>query len=94
MHATDLADLTQRRQLFHDAVTVAATLETHRAYRDHHHLVARAVEVLIVVGVTNARTEAANTSIKNIKRTGRADTATPPTTRPRILLASAARTAA
>jgi transposase len=30
-----------------------------------------AVEVLIVTGVTNARTEAANTGIKNIKRTGR-----------------------
>jgi transposase len=30
-----------------------------------------AIEVLIVTGVTNARTEAANTTIKNIKRTGR-----------------------
>ncbi len=52
-----------------------------------------AVEVLIVTGVTNARTEAANTGIKQIKRTGRgyrnADNY-----RARILLASAARTAA
>src|SRR5665648_1131510 len=30
-----------------------------------------AIEVLIITGVTNARTEAANTTIKNIKRTGR-----------------------
>jgi len=30
-----------------------------------------AIEVLIVTGVTNARTEATNTTIKNIKRTGR-----------------------
>jgi transposase len=29
-----------------------------------------AIEVLIVPGVTNARTEAANTSIKHVKRTG------------------------
>jgi transposase len=52
-----------------------------------------AIEVLIVTGVTNARTEAANTGIKQIKRTGRgyrnADNY-----RSRILLASAARTAA
>ncbi len=52
-----------------------------------------AIEVLVVTGVTNARTEAANTGIKQIKRTGRgyrnADNY-----RARILLASAARTAA
>ena len=30
-----------------------------------------AIEVLIATGVTNARTEAANTGIKQIKRTGR-----------------------
>ena len=30
-----------------------------------------AIEVLIATGVTNARTEAANTGIKHIKRTGR-----------------------
>lgn len=29
------------------------------------------IEVLIATGVTNARTEAANTGIKQIKRTGR-----------------------
>ena len=31
-----------------------------------------AIEVLIATGVSNARTEAANTGIKQIKRTGRA----------------------
>ena len=51
------------------------------------------IEVLIVTGVTNARTEAANTSIKQIKRTGRGYR-NPANYRARILLASAARTAA
>jgi len=52
-----------------------------------------AIEALIVTGVTNARTEAANTGIKQIKRTGRGyRNAT--NYRARILLASAARTAA
>jgi transposase len=52
-----------------------------------------AIEVLIVTGVTNARTEAANTSIKHIKRTGRGYR-NPIHYRARILLASAARRAA
>ena len=52
-----------------------------------------AIEVLIVTGVTNARTEAANTGIKQIKRTGRGYR-NPASYRARILLASAARTAA
>ncbi|KGH44871.1 transposase [Modestobacter caceresii] len=52
-----------------------------------------AIEVLLVTGVTNARTEAANTSIKQIKRTGRGYR-NPANYRARILLASAARTAA
>jgi transposase len=55
-----------------------------------------AIEVLIVTGVTNARTEAANTSIKHIKhikRTGRGYR-NAANYRARILLASAARTAA
>jgi transposase len=52
-----------------------------------------AIEVLIVTGVTNARTEAANTSIKQIKRTGRGYR-NARNYRARILLASAARTAA
>ncbi len=52
-----------------------------------------AIEVLIVTGVTNARTEAANTAIKNIKRTGRGFR-NENNYRTRILLASAAKTAA
>ena len=52
-----------------------------------------AIEVLIVTGVTNARTEAANNSVKQIKRTGRGYR-NPANYRARILLASAARTAA
>ena len=52
-----------------------------------------AIEVLIVTGVTNARTEAANTGIKQIKRTGRGYR-NAANYRSRILLASAARTAA
>ena len=53
----------------------------------------QAIEVLIVTGVTNARTEAANTGIKQIKRTGRGYR-NAANYRARILLASAARTAA
>src|SRR5687768_8201465 len=52
-----------------------------------------AIEVLMVTGVTNARTEAANTGIKQIKRTGRGYR-NASNYRARILLASAARTAA
>jgi len=51
------------------------------------------IEVLIVTGVTNARTEAANTSIKNIKRTGRGFRNSD-NYRTRMLLSSAARRAA
>jgi transposase len=52
-----------------------------------------AVEVLIETGVTNARTEAANTGIKQIKRTGRGYR-NPAHYQARILLTSAARRAA
>ncbi len=52
-----------------------------------------AIEVLVVTGVTNARTEAGNISIKQIKRTGRGYR-NAANYRARILLASAARTAA
>ena len=51
-----------------------------------------AIEILLVIGVTNARTEAANTTIKQIKRTGRGYR-NPAHYRARILLASAARRA-
>jgi transposase len=49
--------------------------------------------VLIEQGVTNARTEAANTNIKHIKRTGRGYR-NPRHYQARILLTSAARRAA
>ena len=52
-----------------------------------------AIEVLLVTGVTNARTEAANTSIKEIMRTGRGYR-NAAHYRARIPLAGAARTAA
>jgi transposase len=52
-----------------------------------------AVEVLIATRVTNARTEAANTGIKHIKRTGRGYR-NPAHYQARILLTSAARRAA
>ena len=52
-----------------------------------------AIEVLISTGVTNARTEAANTGIKQIKRTGRGYR-NPGHYQARILLTSAARRAA
>lgn len=51
------------------------------------------IEVLIVTGATNARTEAANTSIKQLKRTGRGFR-NEHNYRARILLASAAHRAA
>ena len=52
-----------------------------------------AIEVLIATGVSNTRTEAANTGIKQIKRTGRGYR-NPSHYQARILLASAARRAA
>lgn len=52
-----------------------------------------AIEVLIVTGVSNARTEAVNNTIKHLERTGRGYRY-PAHYRARILLASAARTIA
>ena len=52
-----------------------------------------AIEVLIRTGATTAKVEAANTTIKNIKRSGRGFR-NPVNYRTRILLTSAARTAA
>jgi len=92
LKARDLRELNARRTLFEDAVTAAATPETDRLGATIRAWWP-AIEVLVVTGVTNARTEAANTGIKQIKRTGRGyRNATH--YRARILLASAARTAA
>ena len=52
-----------------------------------------AIEVLVVTGATTAKVEAANTGIKNIKRTGRGFR-NPENYRMRILLTTAARTVA
>ncbi|WKV15915.1 transposase [Janibacter limosus] len=52
-----------------------------------------AIEVLVVTGATTAKVEAANTGIKQIKRTGRGFR-NPQNYRTRILLTSAARSAA
>lgn len=92
LHATTLTDLSDRRALFTDAVTAAAMPETDRLAATITNWWP-AIEVLIITGVTNARTEAANTTIKQIKRTGRGYR-NPDHYKTRILLASAARTAA
>lgn len=92
LQAADLADLEQRQRLLDEAVAAAATAKTDR-------LAATlrpwwpAIEVLTLTGVTNACTKAANTSIKQIKRTRRGYH-NPAHYKARILLASAARTAA
>lgn len=92
LQAGSLEHADQRRAAFEEAVAQAAMPQTDR-------LAANvpawwpAIEVLIVTGVTNARTEAANTTIKQIKRTGRGYR-NPRHYRARILLASAARSAA
>ena len=78
-----------RLRLFVLAATTPETdrlLETIDAWWD-------AIKVLIVTGVTNARNEAANTGIKQIKRTGRGSR-NAHNYRTRTLLAGAARTAA
>ncbi len=70
LRAGDLADANHQWLLLAQYVDVAAMPETTRflatvnAWWD-------AIEILVVTGVTNARTEAANTRIKHLKRTGR-----------------------
>jgi transposase len=89
---TSLDDAANAMQTLHAVAAEADTPETDR-------LLATleawwpAIEVLIITGVTNARTEAANTTIKNIKRIGRGFR-NAQNYRIRILLASAARNAA
>ena len=90
--STTLAEVAEQKMLLGLYVLAADMPESNRlwatvdAWWD-------AIEVLIVTGVTNARTEAANTAIKHIKRTGRGYR-NPAHYRARILLASAARSAA
>ena len=87
----DLAALVDSRHALEEAVSAAAMPETDRLLRT---ITAwwPAIEVLVVTGVTNARTEAANTMIKHIKRTGRGYR-NPAHYRARILLRSAAQNA-
>jgi transposase len=87
-----LAEANEHKMLLGLYVLTADLPEAHRLW----HTIETwwdAIEVLIVTGVTNARTEAANTTIKQIKRTGRGYR-NPAHYRARILLASAARRAA
>jgi transposase len=90
--ASSLDQAATAMQTLHAVTAVAAMPETDR-------LLATletwwpAIEVLIITGVTNARTEAANTTIKNIKRTGRGFRNNE-NYKTRILLTSAARIAA
>jgi transposase len=87
-----LAEAAQQRQVLDEYVRAARMPETDRLSATVTAWWPQ-IEVLIVTGVTNARTEAANTSIKHIKRTGRGFRNSEHY-RARILLASAARRAA
>lgn len=92
LHAGSLADAHTEKMRLGTYVLAAKMPETDKLY-DTICAWWPAIEVLIVTGVTNARTEAANTAIKNIKRTGRGFR-NETNYRTRILLASAAKTAA
>jgi transposase len=87
-----LAEAHEQKMLLGLYVLAADMPETHRLWATIDDWWP-AIEVLLVTGVTNARTEAANTSIKQIKRTARGYR-NPAHYRARILLASAARRAA
>jgi len=89
---TTLADAHEAKMLLGHYVQVADMPETDRLWNTICDWWPE-IEVLIVTGVTNARTEAANTGIKNIKRTGRGFRNSD-NYRARILLTSAAKTAA
>jgi len=89
---TSLTDAHQEKMRLGHYVQVADMTETDRLWNT----LCRwwpAIEVLLITGVTNAKTEAANTSIKNIKRTARGFRNEHHYTA-RILLTSAARNAA
>jgi len=89
---TSLTDAHEEKMRLGHYVQVADMAETDRLWNT----LCRwwpAIEVLLITGVTNARTEAANTSIKNIKRTARGFRNEHHYTA-RILLTSAARSAA
>ena len=91
LKTTTLADAHEAKMLLGHYVMVADMPETDRLWNTICAWWAE-IEVLIITGVANARTEAANTSIKNIKRTGRGFRNSD-NYRARILLSSAARRA-
>jgi len=92
LKTSSLADAHEAKMLLGHYVMVANMPETDRLWNTICQWWTE-IEVLIVTGVTNARTEAANTSIKNIKRTGRGFR-NPANYKARILLRSAATRAA
>ena len=92
LKTTSLTDAHEAKMLLGHYVQVANMAETDRLWKTICEWWAE-IEVLVVTGVTNARTEAANTTIKNIKRTGRGFR-NPANYKARILLRSAAKRAA
>jgi transposase len=90
---TDTVETARTEKMILGCYVVAADMD--ETWRLWHTLAAwwPAIEVLITHRVTNARTEAANTGIKQIKRTGRGYR-NPAHYQARILLTSAARRAA
>ena len=87
-----LEDLEAAKNELQSLVERAGQPETNRFWRTVCRWY-KEIEVLIVTGATTAKVEANNTAIKNIKRTGRGFT-NADNYRTRILLRSAARTAA
>ena len=92
LRTTNLHDAHEAKMLLGYYVLVAHMPETARLW-DTICAWWTEIEILITTRVTNARTEAANTSIKNSKRTGRGFR-NPDNYRIRILLNSAAHRAA
>jgi transposase len=92
LKTTTLAGAHEAKMLLGHYVQVSAMAETDRLWNT---ICAwwNEIETLLITGVTNARTEAANTTIKNIKRTGRGFR-NQDNYRSRILLNSAAKRAA
>lgn len=92
LKTTTIADAWDERMRMGYYVQVAQMPETDRLY-DTIVTWWEQIEVLVITGATNAKVEAANTTIKNIKRTGRGFRKAA-NYRTRILLTSAARAAA
>ncbi|GHG59713.1 ISL3 family transposase [Sinomonas cellulolyticus] len=87
-----LEEAWDHRRILEGLVEAAPTVETKRLLRTVKRWWSE-IEVLITTGATTAKVEANNTAVKNIKRTGRGFR-NPDNYRSRILLRSAAQTAA